>query len=133
MDQSAPPGFERVSLGGGFSATLGAIFRNAATRRLGWRVGAEHANPVGVCHGGALATFADAQIVALRGSTDDWDVHTPTITLTTEYLAPIPVGAWVEAEVVIDRATRTLIFSRANFTVDGEAVGRSTAIYRNAV
>jgi acyl-coenzyme A thioesterase PaaI-like protein len=131
MTDRPPTGYEPVSLGEGFNAVLGTVYADRTSGALMWRVGADHANPAGVCHGGALASFADAQIVASRGAVDAWEVHTPTITLSVDYLAPIPLGAWVHAAVTIDRTTRTMIFSRATFTVEGDVVGRSTAIYRN--
>lgn len=129
---NVPPGFEPLPLGGRFSDTLGAIYLDRARGRLRWRVEPAHANPFGVCHGGALATFADWQVAALREGSNDAVAHTPTISLAVDYLAPIPVGSWVEAAVAVDRTTRTMIFSRAVFTVEGEVVGRSHAIYRNS-
>lgn len=132
MDKIVPPGFARVDLGEGFSEKLGDVYVNRETRTVRWQVMPEHANPTGACHGGALASFADAQIVASYGDPVGWSAHLPTISLAVDYLAPIPVGAWVEAVVTLDRVTRTMIFSRATFLVDGRTVGRSTAIYRNA-
>ena len=131
MPGDVPAGFARVSLGAGFSLELGDLFADTARGRLGWRVGERHVNPVGMCHGGALATFADAQLVAHYGDVEGWPAHLPTISLSVDYLAPIPCGAWVEAEVAIDRLTRTMIFTRALITAAGSVSARSSAIYRN--
>jgi uncharacterized protein (TIGR00369 family) len=130
MGDSVPPGFLPVALGGGFSGALGPVFVDRARAVLGWRVGEAHVNPVGMCHGGALATFADAQLAAVMEILTDSAGHTPTISLSVDYLAPIPEGSWVEAAVVIDRMTRTMIFSHAAMTVGNETVARASAIYR---
>jgi hypothetical protein len=44
----------------------------------------------------------------------------------------IPVGALVEAQVTLVKATRTMLFTQSLMTVDGAIVARSSAIYRNA-
>lgn len=98
---------------------------------MGFRVAEQHSNPVDGCHGGAMATFADMHLAALFG-VDGIGGHNPTISLSVDYLAPAPVGAWVEAEISLVRKTRTLIFVQSLMTVDGDPVARSTAIYRNS-
>lgn len=98
---------------------------------MAFRVAPNHVNPVGGCHGGAMATFADAQIVAVYDASGTADQHTPTINLSMDYLAPAPLGAWVEAEVRLIRKTRTLIFTQAIISTGGEPIARTSAIYRN--
>ena len=89
------------------------------------------ANPAGNCHGGALATFADMQVLAMPQHTGDPAKHTPTVSLSMDYLAPATVGQWVIARVELLRVTRTLIFTQAVLRADGQAVARSNATYRN--
>ena len=126
---TVPPGYEPVDLGSGFSSLFGPTFVHRSLAKLGFRVADRHTNPRGVCHGGALATFADAQIVAVEPDAAKADTNTPTITLTVDYLAPIPLGAWVEADVTLLKRTRTMIFTQALISVDGDTVARSSAIY----
>lgn len=78
-----------------------------------------------------MATFADTQILAIYPSAADPSSPTPTISLSVDYLAPAPLGAWVEAQVSVVKRTRRMIFTQALMTVRGEAVARSSAIYRN--
>jgi acyl-coenzyme A thioesterase PaaI-like protein len=66
---AAPAGFEQVDLGSGFSERFRPVYLNRRENRLGFRVAAHHLNPVHGCHGGALATFTDMQIAAVRSST----------------------------------------------------------------
>ena len=81
-------------------------------------------------HGGAMATFADTQLMAFRAGAEEGASHSPTISLSVDYLAPAAVGAWVEASVTLVKQTRTMLFTQAIMTVDGEPVARSSAIYR---
>jgi acyl-coenzyme A thioesterase PaaI-like protein len=127
---SVPAGFESIDLGAGFMHEFGPVYLYRASRTLGFRVAAHHLNPVGACNGGAMATFADMQIAAVRSGPGTAEGHAPTISLSVDYLAPAPLGAWAEAAVTLVKSTRTLIFTQALITVDGEAVARSSAIYR---
>lgn len=111
--------------------TIGRVWIDRTRRRYAMKVGAEHCNAFGVMHGGAMATFADAQAVAVRNYTSDPENHTPTVTLSVDYLAPVAQGSWLMLESTLLRTTRTLIFTQAVVTVDGLPVARSNAIYRN--
>jgi acyl-coenzyme A thioesterase PaaI-like protein len=82
-------------------------------------------------HGGAMATFADAQIVAVRSYTPDVSSHTPTITLSVDYLAPAPVGSWLVLTARLLKSTRTLLFTQGLVTIGEQVVARTSAIYRN--
>lgn len=128
-----PPGYEPVNLGEGFSRQLGTVYLDRQGSRLAFLLGAEHANPVQLGHGGAIATFADAQVVALYGDPTKWRAHMPTINLSIQYLAPVELGSWLEAAVSLVKATRTMIFSQAIMTVAGRTVASSQAIYRNSL
>src|ERR1700677_423062 len=132
MEATVPQGFEARPLGGGFAEIFGSVYVNHATRAMGFRVAPRHLNPVGVCNGGAMATFADMQIAAvIAGSPGTSEGHQPTISLQVDYLATAPLGAWVEAAVTLVKTTKTLIFTQALITADGDIVARSQAIYRN--
>ncbi|MDB5680205.1 MAG: thioesterase [Sphingomonas bacterium] len=131
MQVAIPPGFALAPLGKGFSERFGPVYIDRLGRRMAFRVSADHANPVDTCHGGALATFADAHIIAVRAGADEGLAHSPTISLSVDYVAPILLGAWVEAAITLVKVTRTMIFIQSLMTVGGEPVARSSAIYRN--
>jgi len=130
--QRLPEGFVLIEEPPGFGTAFGAVGMNRAAQKLGFYVGRQHLNPVSVCHGGAISTFADMQILAVTGDADAPDAHRPTISLTVDFLAPAPFGAWVEAAVTRLKLTRNLVFTQALITANGELVARSHAIYRNA-
>lgn len=130
MKNAVPIGFELFDTGAGFMDRFGPVYLCSATRTLGFRVASHHLNPVNVCNGGAMATFADLQIIAVVFGPGTAEAHSPTIHLSVDYLAPAPFEAWVEATVTLVKATRSLIFTQALITVDGSPVARSNAIYR---
>jgi uncharacterized protein (TIGR00369 family) len=130
--KAVPEGFELLQLGGGFAETFGPVFIDRDRRTIAFRVTARHLNPVDVCNGGALATLADMQIAAVVATGPGTrEGHQPTISLSIDYLATAPSGAWVEATVTLIKTTRTLIFTQALISSDGAVVARSNAIYRN--
>ncbi len=131
MASAVPPGFELTGLTDPYSVQFGPVYIDRDTSRLGFRVEEKHLNPVGTCHGGAISTFADMQIMLANEGVGTSAGHTPTISLTVDYLAPPPLGAWVVADVEIVKRTRTLIFTQALIHADGDQlVARTTGIYR---
>jgi acyl-coenzyme A thioesterase PaaI-like protein len=132
MEPNVPCGFEALPLGPGFAEMFGSIYVNRESQTLAFRVAPVHLNPVNVCNGGAMASFADMQIAAvISAGPGTAEGHQPTISLHVDYLATAPLGAWVEAAVTLVKTTRTLIFTQALIRADGEIAARSQAIYRN--
>jgi acyl-coenzyme A thioesterase PaaI-like protein len=79
-----------------------------------------------------MATFADMQIAAIvRSGLIATERHTPTISLSVDYIAPAPLGAWVEANVILIKETKLMIFTQALITANGQPVARANATYRN--
>src|SRR3546814_10367292 len=93
---------------------------------MAFRFGELHINPVDGLHGGALATFADAMIAAVHDGAEAGAAHTPTISLSVEYFAPVPEGALVEAEVDLVRKTASMIFRSEEHTSELQSLMRSS-------
>jgi uncharacterized protein (TIGR00369 family) len=129
MFPEPPPGFQLYPQHGGFAQSFGPIYLHAEGGRLGFRVTQGHLNVAGVCHGGALASFADLQMIAIRTALGPVVKHRPTVNLSVDYVAPAPLGAWVEAAVTLVKATRSMVFTHALITADGAVVAQSRAIY----
>jgi len=137
---NAPDGFVSVQIGGVFATENGPIYARwqpaqdgAATGRLqlGFRVLPRHANPGNACHGGMLGTFADVLISsAAQYQTDIPRTFLPTISLQTDFVAPAPMGSWVQGEAQILRVTKTLVFSQGLVHADGELVMRTSGVFR---
>lgn len=129
MKNTVPIGFELLDLGAGFMDAFGPVYLSRETSALGFWVASHHLNRVNVCNGGAMATFADLQVAAVKFR--EATKHMPTINLSVDYLAPAPFDTWVEAVVTLVKATRTMFFTQALITADGNLVARTNAIYRN--
>ena len=85
---------------------------------LGFRVGPEHLNPGGRCHGGVLASFCDMQL-AFAVLHDTPDLHTtilPTINLTLDYLAAVGPSAWVQGGGGLVSVTRNFAVAQCIVT-----------------
>ncbi len=126
-----PPGFDQLKIAAGFAADFGPIYGKRDGERFwfGFRVGADHMNPRGVAHGGALATFADMQLAALMRMGRLEAKQSPTISLSLDFLSPVQSGDWVEGEIVLVKRTGRLAFSEAILTVEGSPVVRSKGIF----
>ncbi len=132
---SAPPGFIELAMGGeaGFNELCGPLWVRAEGNRLigGFRVERRHCNPMGNCHGGMLATFADVHmVVASQFAHELPSLGLPTISLALDYLAPTLLGAWVEAVPEIVKVTRGMVFANEILTVDGQPVARASGIFK---
>lgn len=100
--------------------------------RVGFRVERRHCNPMGVCHGGMLATFCD-MLLPLSIHRLNQDVagrFLPTINLQLDYMAPAPLGAWVQGQAEVLRVTRTMVFSQGIVSADGTPAVRVSAIFK---
>lgn len=132
-EQSVPSGFRSVQMGGPFIAANGPLYARLDGKRLqmGFRVEARHTNPLGMCHGGMLATFADmvlpmACLYQIQGERR----FLPTISLQTDFLSPALVGAWVQGEGELLRTTRNMVFAQGLVRADGEVALRISAIFK---
>ena len=134
MSGTPPPGFVLLPPLGepGFQAQCGAIWIRAEDGKLvaGFRVETMHCNPAGVCHGGMLASFCDMHMALAAHYEGQFEtLMLPTITLSMDYLAPTPRGAWVEARATVHKATRRMVFSSETVLADGEPVAHARGIY----
>ena len=131
---AVPEGFRAREFGGGFMAVNGPLYarKTDAGLQLGFRVEERHCNPMGICHGGMMATFCDMlmPIAAHMLSAELGRHFLPTINLQIDYLATAPLGAWVQGEAQLLRATRSLVFMQGLVQADGVAVARTSGIFK---
>jgi uncharacterized protein (TIGR00369 family) len=129
-----PPGFRAIPRMGDFIAVNGPLClrHEGDLVRLGFRVDQRHTNPLGICHGGMMATFCDMLLPMTihRKSREVGLRFLPTINLQVDYLAPAPLGAWVEGEGQVLRTTRTLVFAQGLVTADGTPCARVSGIFK---
>lgn len=128
-----PPGFRLARVGGAFVAHNGPLYARLENGRLllGFRVEERHTNPLNMCHGGMLATFADMLLpCAVMYQVDAERRFLPTISLQIDYLAPALLGAWVQGEADILRSTRNMVFAQGLVRADGTPALRVSGIFK---
>jgi acyl-coenzyme A thioesterase PaaI-like protein len=54
----------------------------------------------------------------------------PTINLSCDFLAPAPLGAWVEGRADALRTTRNLLFAQGTAAADGVPCLRANGIFK---
>jgi uncharacterized protein (TIGR00369 family) len=129
-----PEGFKPRRFGDGFIAVNGPLYVKKLEPgiQLGFRVERRHCNPMGICHGGMIATFCDMllPISAHYLSPELARRFLPTINLQVDYLAASKLGAWVQGEAQLLRATRSLVFMQGVVSADGDPVARVSGIFK---
>ena len=132
--ESVPGGFTslRLSQPGSFLELIGPLFGKREGNRLamGFRVEPRHCNPSNVCHGGMMLTLADMLI----GPGSEFEMQTgrflPTVSISADFMAPAPLGAWVEGRAEALRMTASLLFAQCLITADGNLALRASGIVK---
>ena len=112
-----PAGFRRFRGDkAGFIGVNGPLYflREGEAFKLGFHVEKRHCNPMGICHGGMLATFAD-MLLAIGAVMLVPELHRrflPTVSLQLDFMASAQHGEWVEGEMQVLRTTRTMVFAQ---------------------
>ena len=93
-----PPGFCPLTEASGFAEANGPWFEKIEDGRAirGFLPGPQHANALGIVHGGMLAAFLDSAMGTAVFHT--LQRRAVTIRLTIDYLAPGRLGDWLQAE-----------------------------------
>ena len=129
-----PPGYQPMTAGGEYMKINGPLHvrREGARVWIGFRVEPRHCNPMGILHGGMMATFCDMllPISAHYLSADLARRMLPTIQLQVDYLGPSPLGAWVQGDAQLLRTTRSLVFLQGLVSADGATVARASGIFK---
>jgi acyl-coenzyme A thioesterase PaaI-like protein len=132
-DANPPPGFLlSEDRGGPFIAHNGPVFYrdDADGLVLGFRAMPHHSNSV-MTHGGWLASFMDMLLPLAAGRQAGISDHSMlTVSMSLDYLAAVPIGAWVEGRGESLRRTKRLIFCSAVATIEGEPVLRGSGVWR---
>jgi len=102
------------------------------TMQLGFRVEHRHTNPMGICHGGMMASFCDMLLpLSIQRKSEAVGLRfLPTINLQIDYLGAAALGAWVQGEAEVLRVTRTMVFAQGLVTADGVNAARVSGIFK---
>jgi uncharacterized protein (TIGR00369 family) len=133
MTSNIPDGFAPFKFAMGFVGANGPLYGKWQDDHLlmGFRVEERHCNPGRICHGGMLATFADMFLPIAGRVQSKIDLGMmPTVSLSCDYLAPAPLGAWVEGRAEPLKATKNLFFAQGMATADGSPVLRAHGVFK---
>ncbi len=131
-----PDGFVRLALGDNpFVDSVGPLYGHrdeglAGRLVLGIRVERRHCSPSGYCHGGMLMSMADMLLVLGANLQAGLDRFMSTVSLSADFLAPVPQGAWLEGRLEVLRTTRNLVFCQGLLRVGDAPVLRVDGIVK---
>ena len=128
-----PAGFRPLPMGGEFMRVNGPLYlrHDGDSVLVGFRVEKRHTNPMGICHGGMLATFCDMLLpISIHRKSEVGKRFLPTINLQVDFLAPAPLGAGVQGEGQVLRVTRSMVFAQGLVSADGTPSARVSGIFK---
>ena len=129
-----PAGFAPLQSGGPFIQHNGPLYlrHEGSVVQFGFRVERRHVNPMNNLHGGMMASFCDMllPLSVHRKSSEVANRFLPTVSLQIDYLAPAPLGAWVQGEAEPLRVTRSLVFAQGLVTADGVPCARVSGVFK---
>ena len=127
-----PAGFHAWEPERFYYGTVGPLFvRNLGKKvEFGFRCGEKHVNAAKICHGGMLFTLIDIEL----GFNANVETGIPgflvTVNMTSDFLAPVMEGQWVEAHGSVVKQTRSLVFAEGRLYADGELSLRANAVLK---
>jgi len=122
-DLQLPEGFKHYSGESPAEDNIGPFFysKQGDVLRLGMRAGDKHGNGMGRVHGGVLLAYADyaATMLALSGVKNETCV---TVSLTSDFLAAVNIGDWIEGTGEVIKRTGSMTFLRGQLMVADNTV-----------
>ncbi|KZX60142.1 thioesterase [Halioglobus sp. HI00S01] len=96
--EQVPEGFELLPEGLGFTDNLQPCYRRLRGDDLafGLIVASQHANSLGICHGGALMTLADIAAASSANLARGKIAGAPTVNLTMDFIGAAKQGQWIQ-------------------------------------
>lgn len=128
-----PAGFERLQAIEGFIDHNGPLYfrrDDDGGFTFGHWVEMRHCNPLGICHGGWVATLCDMAMpvgARLASSGEDYML---TVHLSVDFLGGARLGSWLEGKAQELRRTRRLVFLQGLLHADNEVVARCSGVFR---
>ncbi|RLQ22874.1 hotdog fold thioesterase [Seongchinamella sediminis] len=129
--EAVPEGFELLPDGLGFTDNLKPCYRRLRDQELllGLVVQPQHANSMGICHGGALMTLADIAAASWANLARGVIAGAPTINLSMDFISAGRQGQWLEARCEGVSLKRLFGFSRGVIVSSRGVVARFNATF----
>ncbi|QFU76201.1 PaaI family thioesterase [Halioglobus maricola] len=98
--EQVPEGFQLLPDGLGFTDNLQPCYRRLEGSELafGLLVDKQHANSMGICHGGALMTLADIAAASSANLARGIIAGAPTVNLTMDFIGAAKMGQWLQTQ-----------------------------------
>lgn len=134
-DLDPPPGFRPIDFTDGFLGHNGPIFARReedGSVVFGCRIAPHLCNPMGVAHGGWVASMFDVVLPLTARFTVPTlaENFLLTVNLSVDYLAGPKLGDWLEGHARVLRTTKRMAFIDGLLSVDGETTARASGIFR---
>ena len=97
---------------------------------IGLRAGPAHTNSRGFVHGGLIGALADNAMGLSCAQTTGHRAGLVTVSLKVDFLGTAFEGQWLEFDTVFVKPGRTLCFTQAFVTADGQPCARADAVFR---
>lgn len=99
--EAVPDDFEPMPTGFGYTDTLQPFYRRLREDSVafGLVVCSQHANSMGICHGGVLLTMADIAAASGVNHARGELGGSPTINLSLDFISAGKRGEWLEAQI----------------------------------
>jgi acyl-coenzyme A thioesterase PaaI-like protein len=127
--EGPPSGFIESTTRGPFTTHNGPVYHKPADAFVrGFRALHRHCNSFGIVHGGWLMTFTDGVLGAAV-----WEAtktRSVTLRMTSDFVGMVRQGEWVEGRGLVTRATRSLVFARAELTAGGKVVLTAEGVFK---
>lgn len=131
IEKPIPAGW-KVVRAGAFMDMVGPLLRSTSMEErntFGLQTDQSHVNPIGIVHGGVLASLLDQTIAIVA-----WDAadRQPTVTvqMDTQFLGSAKAGEFLEARASVRHTTRSLTFVDAQVTSSRGPVASASAIMK---
>jgi acyl-coenzyme A thioesterase 13 len=127
-----PAGFAPLRFRSSYLGYIGPFHeaRRAGQAVVGLRLEERHMNLRSIAHGGILSTLADVTLSFTLVTSDETLQAVSTVSLTTDYLGPAKLGAWLEGSGTIDRSGGSLAFAHGRITADGVPVVSMSGVFK---
>ena len=83
-----------------------------------------------MCHGGMLMTLADMTMLLGANMQSSVRQYLLTVNLSTDFIAPVPQGAWIEGQTQVLRSGRSIVFAQGLLSVADSVVARISGVFK---
>lgn len=130
LEEGVPAGFLPMARPG-FVNNCQGVYVNLERRVVAARILEEHLNPLGIAHGGFLATLADTGFGTAIKLTAGTELPPATINLDMDYLSPALPGRWIEVRVQIHKLGRSISVASCDLLDGDKLVARGKGTFIN--